>query len=49
MHITSSASGVYMENVWLWTADHDLDSASNTQISVYSGRGLLIEGKNIWL
>lgn len=49
MHITSSASGVYMENAWLWTADHDLDSASNTQISVYSGRGLLIEGKNIWL
>lgn len=49
MHITSSASGVYLENVWLWTADHDLDSASNTQISVYTGRGLLIEGKNIWL
>ncbi|KAJ5679840.1 CAZyme family GH55 [Penicillium macrosclerotiorum] len=49
MHITSSASGVYLENVWLWTADHDLDSADNTQISVYSGRGLLVEGKNIWL
>ncbi|GLI75810.1 hypothetical protein PoHVEF18_004076 [Penicillium ochrochloron] len=49
MHITSTASGVYLENVWLWTADHDLDSASNTQISVYSGRGLLVEGKNIWL
>ncbi|KAJ5884731.1 Exo-beta-1-3-glucanase, partial [Penicillium taxi] len=49
MHITSSASSVYLENVWLWTADHDLDSADNTQISVYSGRGLLVEGKNIWL
>jgi glucan 1,3-beta-glucosidase len=49
MHITSTASDVYLENVWLWTADHDLDSAGNTQISVYSGRGLLVEGKNIWL
>lgn len=49
MHITSSASGVYLENVWLWTADHDLDSADNTQISVYSGRGLLVEGQNVWL
>jgi len=49
MHITSTASDVYLENVWLWTADHDLDSADNTQISVYSGRGLLVEGKNIWL
>ncbi|KAJ5288874.1 Pectin lyase fold/virulence factor [Penicillium angulare] len=49
MHITSSASGVYLENNWFWTADHDIDDASNTQISVYSGRGLLVEGKNIWL
>lgn len=49
MHITKSASNVYLENVWLWTADHDLDSADNTRISVYSGRGLLAEGKNIWL
>ncbi|CAI7678522.1 unnamed protein product [Penicillium pancosmium] len=49
MHITKSASGVYLDNVWLWTADHDLDSADNTQISVYTGRGLLVEGQNIWL
>jgi glucan 1,3-beta-glucosidase len=51
MHITTSASGAYLENVWLWTADHDLDSASSTQISVYTGRGLLIEpsGGTCWL
>ncbi|KAJ5503889.1 hypothetical protein N7463_006763 [Penicillium fimorum] len=49
MHITKAASGVYLENVWLWTADHDLESPTNTQISVYTGRGLLIEGKNVWL
>lgn len=49
MHITKTASDVYLENVWLWTADHDLDNADDTRISVYSGRGLLVEGKNIWL
>jgi glucan 1,3-beta-glucosidase len=51
MRITEIASGVYMENVWLWTADHDIDSAANTQISIYSGRGLSVESTtgNIWL
>lgn len=49
MHITKTASGAYLENVWLWTADHDLESPTNTQISVYTGRGLLVEGKNVWL
>jgi hypothetical protein len=43
MHITESAAGVYMENNWLWVADHDADDADLTQISVYAGRGLLIE------
>jgi glucan 1,3-beta-glucosidase len=47
--VRSSAKNVYLENVWLWTADHDMDSAANTQISVYTGRGLLVEGSNVWL
>ncbi|KAF9883834.1 hypothetical protein FE257_002771 [Aspergillus nanangensis] len=49
MHITSSGTGLYMENNWLWVADHDLDG--DGQITVYSGRGLNIESKegNIWL
>lgn len=51
MHVTSSASNLYMENVWLWTADHDIDSSDNTQITVYTGRGLYIESTagNFWL
>lgn len=51
MHITKGASNLFMENNWLWTADHDLDGGSNQQITVYSGRGLLIESQNggIWL
>jgi glucan 1,3-beta-glucosidase len=42
-----------MENNWLWTADHDLDDPSNnnTQITIYAGRGLLIESLQgrVWL
>lgn len=51
MHITPSASGLYMENVWLWTADHDIDDGSNTQITIYNGRGLYIESTagTFWL
>ncbi|KAJ8120705.1 hypothetical protein ONZ43_g2658 [Nemania bipapillata] len=51
MHITSSASNLYMENVWLWTADHDIDDAKLSQITIYAGRGLLVESTvgNIWM
>ena len=51
MHITKSASALYMENVWLWTADHDADDATLRQITVYAGRGLYIESTagTFWL
>lgn len=51
MHITASASGLYMENNWLWTADHDIDDSANTQLTIYNGRGLLIESTagTFWL
>lgn len=47
VHITSHASNVYLENNWFWTADHDIEDPTNTQISVYTGRGVLVEGSNI--
>ncbi|EEA23742.1 hypothetical protein TMatcc_006817 [Talaromyces marneffei ATCC 18224] len=47
VHITSDASNVYLENNWFWTADHDIEDPANTQISVYTGRGVLVEGSNI--
>ncbi|KAL2785424.1 pectate lyase superfamily protein-domain-containing protein [Aspergillus keveii] len=49
MHITEGAEGLYMENTWLWVADHDIDG--DGQITIYSGRGLLVESTNgnIWL
>jgi glucan 1,3-beta-glucosidase len=53
MRISNIGTGLYMENNWLWTADHDLDDVANqnTRITVYSGRGLSIESTtgNIWL
>ncbi|KAI1322866.1 glycoside hydrolase family 55 protein [Xylariaceae sp. FL0255] len=51
MHVAQTASGLYMENVWLWTADHDIDDASQRRVTVYAGRGLLVEATagNIWL
>lgn len=51
MHITSSASNVYLENTWFWVADHDLEIAANSQqIDIYNGRGLLIESAGpVWL
>lgn len=34
----------------MWTADHDLDIADQTQIDVYSGRGMLMESRKAsWL
>ncbi|KAI8826336.1 glucan 1,3-beta-glucosidase [Chytriomyces cf. hyalinus JEL632] len=49
MHITKSA-GVYIENSWMWTADHDLDSGGSTRVSIFTGRGVLIESESpVWL
>ncbi|KAF2645055.1 pectin lyase-like protein [Massarina eburnea CBS 473.64] len=49
VRITKSGTGAYFENNWFWTADHDLDDSSSTRISVYTGRGLLVEASNVWL
>jgi glucan 1,3-beta-glucosidase len=40
-----------ISSVWLWTADHDVEDAALTQITVFTGRGLLIESLagRIWL
>ena len=49
LHVTSSGS-VYLENTWMWTADHELDLADHNQINIYTGRGILIESTQpTWL
>lgn len=41
-------SSTYIEDAWLWSADHDLDGNYNQQIG--TGRGMLIEAKEgTWL
>ncbi|KAK6075617.1 LysM domain-containing protein [Seiridium cupressi] len=42
LHVTSEASG-YFENMWAWVADHDLDDAQNTMVTVAVARGILDE------
>lgn len=38
------------QGTWVWTADHDMDSSSQSQISIYAGRGILSESKGpVWL
>jgi glucan 1,3-beta-glucosidase len=47
LHLTASSSA-YVQNVWVWTADHNLDGGPKQQIS--TGRGLLVEAtKGTWL
>ena len=51
VHITASAGGLFMENCWLWVADHDLEDPQYSRISIYAGRGMLVESQSgrIWL
>ncbi|MBA7493104.1 hypothetical protein ES702_03659 [subsurface metagenome] len=50
VHVTTSARNLYMENTWLWVADHDAEDPQLRQITVYAGRGLLIESNyGVWL
>lgn len=43
-------SSAYLQNVWAWAADHDLDAPGQDQIDVYSARGVLIESQGpSWL
>jgi len=47
IHITNSGN-LYMENVWGWTADHDIDYQS--QVNIYNARGLLCESQGpVWM
>lgn len=48
MHLRPG-SAAYLENIWLWAADHDLDPKSEDQIDIYSGRSLVIKSDCAWL
>jgi glucan 1,3-beta-glucosidase len=47
LHMTNTSSA-YLENVWGWTADHDIDFSD--QINVYTARGFLCESQGpVWM
>ncbi|EGN92975.1 glycoside hydrolase family 55 protein [Serpula lacrymans var. lacrymans S7.3] len=49
IHLTSGSSA-YFEGTWVWTADHDLDSSTSTQTSIFTGRGILSQSAGpVWL
>ncbi|KAJ1019416.1 hypothetical protein NDA16_004533 [Ustilago loliicola] len=50
LHLTPGSSA-YLENMWVWTADHDLDYGNRAQTNLLSGRGVLIESSQgpVWM
>nr|POE86516.1 glucan 1,3-beta-glucosidase [Quercus suber] len=49
-YASPQASGVYLENTWFWVADHDMEDPLQTQVSIYNGRGVLIQAKGpVWM
>ncbi|KAH7239124.1 pectate lyase superfamily protein-domain-containing protein [Fusarium tricinctum] len=50
-HITAYAGGLFTENCWFWVADHDLENQKYQRVSVFAGRGVLVEAQRgrIWL
>ena len=37
LHVTPQAN-IYVENVWGWVSDHELDELNRDQVTIYSGR-----------
>ncbi|KAI0645963.1 exo-beta-1,3-glucanase [Trametes meyenii] len=47
LHLTPSSTA-YLEGLWVWTADHDMDQGP--QINIYTGRGIMSESQGpVWL
>ncbi|EEU40448.1 uncharacterized protein NECHADRAFT_32673 [Fusarium vanettenii 77-13-4] len=51
LHITAYAGGLFTENCWYWVADHDLEDQKYQRVTIYAGRGVLVEARRgrIWL
>ncbi|KAI9370088.1 pectate lyase superfamily protein-domain-containing protein [Aspergillus egyptiacus] len=49
LHLTEHSTA-YLENVWSWTSDHELDRPDYNQINIYNGRGILVESQGpVWM
>ena len=41
---------IFAQGTWVWLADHDLEGDGRSQITVYSGRGVLSESQGpVWM
>ena len=51
VRVTANAGGLHTENCWYWCSDHDLENQDYSRISIFAGRGLLVESLRgrIWL
>ncbi|KAG6917783.1 hypothetical protein DXG01_001055 [Tephrocybe rancida] len=58
LHLTHGSSAYleyriessWSQGTWVWLADHDLDGDGASQISIYSGRGVLSESEGpVWM
>jgi len=46
----TSGSTAYLEGTWVWLADHDLDGNGESQLQIYSGRGILSQSAGpVWM
>ncbi|CAF0855233.1 unnamed protein product [Didymodactylos carnosus] len=49
LHISPLGS-LYMENTWLWVADHNLDYPDHSQIDIFNARTILVESEGpLWM
>lgn len=49
LHLTAYSTA-YLEGTWVWLADHDLDGDGSSQITLFSGRGILSESAGpVWM
>ncbi|KAK7015096.1 pectin lyase fold/virulence factor [Favolaschia claudopus] len=49
LHLTESSTA-YLEGTWVWLADHNIDGNGDSQISLFSGRGILSESAGpVWM
>ncbi|KAF7338697.1 Glucan 1,3-beta-glucosidase [Mycena venus] len=49
LHLTRDSSA-YLEGLWVWLADHTLDEDGTSQLTIFSGRGILSESQGpVWM
>ncbi|TFY80470.1 hypothetical protein EWM64_g3548 [Hericium alpestre] len=49
LHLTSGSSA-YLEGLWVWLGDHDLDGSESIELMAFSGRGILSESQGpVWM